>query len=504
MPQCKQCNNQFTIYPEDKEFYQRIGVSEPTLCPDCRKQRRMVFRNESNLYNRKCSLSGKNIISMYSEKVPFPVYEYDVWHSDKWDALDYGQVFNFQKPFFEQFQELYNKVPRINFMNQVSENSEYTNYAYRNKNCYLIFGSHYNEDCLYGNYLWKNLNCLDCLEVIKSELAYEAIYSENLYHCFFVEYCFDCHNCFFSYDLRGCKNCILCSNLRNKEYYIFNKPCSKEEFEKFNLLDYSFLQKYYQQYLEVRKKAIKRDMFQKNCENCLGTDIQNSKNIYLGFNAKYIENCRYVDTQITHVNDSMDLTCIGYDPSELLYECIGNTGNSSAMFANSCWHNSNITYCEQCFDSKNLFGCIGIKHKRNCLLNKQYAEKDYILLKNKIIDYMKKTGEYGEFFPAEMSVFKYQETMADLYFPSNKIVEKNKCTHDFKLTKQELKFYKEMKIATPRLCPKCRQQKRLSLKTPRKLWASHCSNCHQAISTCYSSDSKENVYCERCYNQAIY
>lgn len=498
---CKQCNQQFAIYPEDKEFYQRIGVPEPKFCPDCRKNRRMVFRNESNLYNRKCDLTGKNIISMYSDNVPFPVYEYDAWHSDKWDATNYGLNFDFNQPFFEQFKELYDKVPRINFMNQASENSEYTNYAYRNKNCYLIFGSHYNEDCFYSNYIWRNLNCLDCLEVIKSELVYEGICSENLYHCFFVEYCFDCHDCFFSYDLRGCKNCILCSNLRNKEYYILNKPCSKEEFNKFNLSDYTNLQRYYQQYQEIRKKAFKIAMFQKNCENCLGTDIQNSKNVYLGFNAKYIENCRYADTQATHVNDSMDLTCIGYDQSELLYECVGNNGNLSAMFCNSCWHSSNITYCEQSFDSKDLFGCIGIKHKQYCILNKQYSEEEYIELKNKIIEHMRKKEEYGEFFSEGISVFKYEETIADLYLSKNKIAEKNKCTHNFKLTPQELKFYKEMKIAAPRLCPNCRRAERFSLKTPRKIFNRYCHNCNSVVK---STHEHEEIYCEKCYNQLIY
>ncbi|MFA5947568.1 MAG: zinc-ribbon domain containing protein [Candidatus Gracilibacteria bacterium] len=543
---CKNCGNDFKIFDKDQEFYNKINVQIPTLCATCRTQRRHTFRNERNLYNRKCDLTNKNIISVYSDKVQFPVYDHEAWHSDKWDAIDYGQDFNFNKNFFEQFNVLYKKVPRINFMNQASENSDYCNYAYRNKNCYLIFGSHYNEDCLYSNYVWKNINCLDCLEVIQSELVYEGIYSDSCYKCSFIEYCFNSSNCHFCYDLIGCKNCLFSSNLRNKEYYIFNKPYSKEEYEKMFLkLDEgtsSTIKDLYSQYKNIRGKAIKRDMFQKNCENCFGTDIQNSKNIYMGFNAKYIEDCRYVDTQATHVADSMDLTCIGYDPSELLYECVGNSGNTRALFCNSCWHDNDVYYCEQCFDSKDLFGCIGLKHKQYCILNKQYSKEEYEEMLPKIIESMKKNKEWGEFFPHTLSQFCYNETIAQIYFPMtekealekgyawkkkepkeykkqkyvvpdklndiqesilNEILACEECGRNYKVMPTELTFYKKMNVAIPRKCPDCRHKERVSLKTPRRLWERKCGKCGMTIQTTYAPERPETVYCEKCYLESI-
>ena len=36
--QCTKCNQEFTIYPQDKVFYQTIGVPEPDKCPQCRFQ----------------------------------------------------------------------------------------------------------------------------------------------------------------------------------------------------------------------------------------------------------------------------------------------------------------------------------------------------------------------------------------------------------------------------------------------------------------------------------
>lgn len=72
--QCQNCKQDFMIMPEDFEFYEKIKVSSPTFCPECRMQRRLAFRNERALFRRKCDLCGKDMISMYRAKTPFPVY----------------------------------------------------------------------------------------------------------------------------------------------------------------------------------------------------------------------------------------------------------------------------------------------------------------------------------------------------------------------------------------------------------------------------------------------
>jgi hypothetical protein len=48
-------------------------------------------------------------------------------------------------------------------------------------------------------------------------------------------------------------------------------------------------------------------------------------------------------------------------------------------------------YCDQCFDSKNIFGCIGLRTKEFCILNKQYTKEEYEILLPKIIEHMEKT-----------------------------------------------------------------------------------------------------------------
>ena len=75
---CKQCSQVFPIYQEDQDFYDKISpvfhkqtfqIPMPTLCPECRQQRRLAWRNDRKLYKRKCDATGKEIISVFSPNV---------------------------------------------------------------------------------------------------------------------------------------------------------------------------------------------------------------------------------------------------------------------------------------------------------------------------------------------------------------------------------------------------------------------------------------------------
>jgi len=43
---CQNCKKDFTVEPEDFNFYEKIKVPPPTFCPECRLVRRMLWRNE--------------------------------------------------------------------------------------------------------------------------------------------------------------------------------------------------------------------------------------------------------------------------------------------------------------------------------------------------------------------------------------------------------------------------------------------------------------------------
>ena len=149
---CQNCKAQFEITDDDLNFYSKIQVPPPTWCPECRLQRRLIFRNELSLYKRDCASCKKSVISMYRPDSPFTVYCSKCWFSDNWNPLDYGKEYDPSKPFFQQFRELMEKVPLVSLNHDYSTlvNSDYNNFSGYLKNCYLLFNSDYNENCWYG------------------------------------------------------------------------------------------------------------------------------------------------------------------------------------------------------------------------------------------------------------------------------------------------------------------------------------------------------------------
>src|SRR4051812_987776 len=95
---CSSCRQNFEVTDDDLTFYDKVSpviggkklsVPSPTLCPQCRMQRRLSWRNEKRLYHRKCDKTGKQILSIYSPDKPYIVYNVAEWYADDWDPLSY-------------------------------------------------------------------------------------------------------------------------------------------------------------------------------------------------------------------------------------------------------------------------------------------------------------------------------------------------------------------------------------------------------------------------------
>ena len=227
---CHNCQTEFTIEPEDFDFYEKIKVPAPTFCPDCRLIRRLAFRNEWYLYKRKDDLTDKEIVSLYPSDSPFPVYNYKDWRAqERWNPMDYARDYDWSRPFLEQFKELTNKVPRYNVFSEMSVGCEYCGLSYNAKNCYLSIAAAC-EDCAYISG-YQSKNCFDAM-LWKSENCYEVIDGDNSYNLIFSQDSDNCLDSAFLFDCHNCQNCFFCVGLRNKKYCIKNKEYCKEEFER--------------------------------------------------------------------------------------------------------------------------------------------------------------------------------------------------------------------------------------------------------------------------------
>ncbi len=549
---CQNCNKDFIIESEDFKFYKKIKVPAPTWCPKCRQLRRYAWRNERVLYKRNCDLCNKSTVTIYSKNKPFKVYCNNCWWGDGWDQSSYGRDFDFSRPFFEQFAELQHEVPRMALLNKDSVNSEYTNHASRNKNVYLSFSALYSEDIMYSTWAMKSRDCMDCSFIYeKGERLYEVIDSRNSYQCQYGIFLKDCSNCLYCYDCRGCNDCFMSSNLRNKSYVFKNIQYTRGEYlekiKAFNMSSFNVREELNKEYINMLKKnAIHRYVVSERNVNSIGSLLYDCKNVHQSFEVDNGEDCKYIYGGV-EIKDCLDLYHVGFQV-ELCYELHGCTRISNSHFCHLCYDNMNISYCDTCQNSQNLFACVSIKKGEYMIFNKKYSKADYEVLKEKIIEYMKKTGEYGEFFPPQIAPVYFNETQGNLYEPMSKkkvlakgwqwednipgtfdketIQAKNipdkiedvpnsfleevfscqNCSKNYNIVQNELSFLRKENIPLPRKCPDCRYKRRFNLRPLRKLWHRKCmkGGCQSEFETPYAPDRPEKVYCESCYNKAVY
>ncbi len=196
---CQNCKHDFTIEPEDFEFYEKINVPAPTFCPECRLQRRIMFRNERTLYKRTCDLTGQSMVTIFAPEKPIKVYHSKAWWSDDWDPQQYGMDYDPTRPFFEQFRELQMKTPWMNLIvGNDLVNSEYINHASNCKDSYLIFNADGDENVLYASSVISTKDSMDVYMSTNSELCYETI-SAGKSRVFFSEMCEECMEVYYKY-----------------------------------------------------------------------------------------------------------------------------------------------------------------------------------------------------------------------------------------------------------------------------------------------------------------
>lgn len=557
----------FPVFSEDAVFYKKIDVPPPTLCPECRDRRRWASGNDLTLYRGSCHLCKKDIISMYAPSSPYTVYCSSCWWSDKWDALTFGVDYDFNRPFFEQFHELQMRVPRLATSTFNCESSPYVNNCGDMKNCYMCTSCGFCEDSYYLIWGEHNKDCSDAFKAIKNELCYELVNSNGSYHSAWLYQCEGMTDSYFCYDCRNCSRCIFSSNLRGKDLHIYNKPVSEEEYNVFvsTLQSFQKIDTYKKSWTACMKIAIHKNLALQHCENVVGDNVINSANCYAVFDSDMCENVRYSSRMLSGTKDCLDIASYGYG-CDMSYEGYGLGGGiNRCFFTRQCFRGCDeVHYSDLCSDSHDLFGCICLRKSSFCIFNKQYSREEYLNLKSRIIAQMRETGEYGEYFPAILSPFAYNESTAMLYYPLSRegamawgyrwsqtlpetkgketikwdalpdsiddadgslceqVLACTHCLRNYKIIKQELRLLKKLRLPLPRLCSLCRHASRLALRNPSRFWRRQCmcnhaehghraeapakvdsSRCPTEFETTFSPDRPEIVYCEKCYSSEI-
>jgi Zn ribbon nucleic-acid-binding protein len=300
---------------------------------------------------------------------------------------------------------------------------------------------------------------------------------------------------------------------------------SKEEYEK-RFSEFTFtranIEKERKSLADLSLRYPHKNFYGYNATNSVGDYIRNVKNVHVVFQANDSENLRY-SQDAPFSQDSVDVTEAW---AELSYEVEGMDGKSCIAGTKSVALFDSY-YSELCSNSHDLFGCVGLKKSEYALFNRRYGKEEYHQLRDKIIAHMRQTGEWGNFFPAVPSLFAYNESTAQDYFPltekealargmkwyhrtdrdykitlrpaeipetiqktDDAVLEETvgcisqedfvlrkkylNCATAFRILPAELDLYRKMGIPIPEKCPQCRKQDRMQMRNPRKLWNRQC------------------------------
>jgi hypothetical protein len=535
----------FVISDHERKFREKISptfagskfpIPEPTISPAERMKRRTTHRNEQYLHRAISCFSGKSLISIYPENFSGKICSRDEWFSDLWDGLDFARDFDFSQSFFRNFDQLQSHVPRANLIGSNNQNCDFATGIGDSKNCYLVNSSEYAEDCMYAKLLQRCKDIMDSSYIYDSELLYECFNVANCFDSKYLQNCKNCNDSWFCKNCIGCNNCFGCVNLKNKEYHFLNKKLSKEQYQQkiaeLQLQKRSSLEGMRNNFIKFSKKFPHKYAEILNCENCTGDFMHDSKNCHDCYDLEKSEDCWMVWVGGGN-KDVYDCSNI-YVKAELCLETLGTINVFNCNFCLYVFNSNDLWYCEQCFSCKNCFGCVGLRNKEYCILNKQYSPEEYEKKVAEIIIHMQKNKEWGEFFPAQLSPFPYEETLANYYFPTSEFKHKGNssisssnsktipdeisktdntisreiltclhCEKKYKIQPIELKFYRKMNVPIPVKCPDCRHWERMRLRNQRYLFDRKCEKCSTEVQSTFSPEQPEIIYCGKCYAEAF-
>ena len=543
---CVDCEQEFEIDSGDLNLYEKVGLKIPNKCFDCRIKQYLIFSIFGKFRKGVSDLSGENLITTLPNKARFPIYTSHEWWGDGWDPLTYGQEYDSNRSFFEQLKELQEKVPRPHQIGQNNFNCDWCDDVWSCKNSYLSRSMlecenlHYGYRCIkikdsFGIVYSFNLqNCYDCLEC------------HNSFNLYFSQNSRDCMDSYFLYDCRNCNNCFMSWNLRNKSYCIRNQQYSKEAYEKelkkLKLDSYKNLEILKQEFQNLLKnEATHRENQNLRCTDSVGnymTDCDKCVNVFAW---EYSQNCRNC------LRGLKSKDCIDMGKSWNL-ELSGNCGVVDGGYAikhSACSIGKYSEYVDQCKDVEYCFGCVGLKKKKYCILNKQYTKEEYEKLKKQIVSDMEKRGEYGEFFPYSFGIGPYNLSDSIIYFPEttkeeilskggywseedlsqtdgmsslelpDSILETNpdivlqalicpETKYRFNISQAEYEFHKRKGLALPRQHFDKRILDKMKKVSVIKSYPYKCFYCQKDIKTYYLPEwNYQKIACENCYKQNI-
>jgi hypothetical protein len=306
---------------------------------------------------------------------------------------------------------------------------------------------------------------------------------------------------------------------------------------------YAKIEAFKKEFQNLKSKSPHKENNNIKTFNSKGDYLFECKNTLDSFEVTNGEDCKYIFFS-KMIKDS--LGTIGYGTKSVRLLEVVATGSSSIVIG-SYWaeHSRDILYCFYIANCENCIGCDALKNGKYSIFNKEYTKEEYERLRGIIIKELTEKDLYGLMMPPELAPFAYNETIAmdnmplskeevlalgfrweddiqmttgkETLFPEaianhikdvqdsiiNEILTCTECERNYKITEQELLFYRKMTLPIPRKCFYCRHKDRIVRRGSFKFFTRACSHCGEETHTNLTENVAPVMYCEKCYQQEV-
>ncbi|SRR5258708_14738408 len=287
--------------------------------------------------------------------------------------------------FLAELKKLLSTVPKPPLHIVNSENIEFSDVISYSKNLYNCFDTHKTTDSFYCYDCFICDNCGDCDYPVESQFCYESVDPFKCFNCDYVNYCANlrdcmyCDGCWSAHDLFGCVNLI------NKSFCIFNRQLTEGEFREQVKKYKTWPPEKVLAIVEELKKLypMTQTIAAHNENSDYGNYIHYCKNCFMCFDAAHDENCGYLYDSYGSKN-SYDMT-YGGNKADFSYEIVESPDIFNCDFAVHTLNSQDSNYVFNCQGVKNCLGCVGLRHKEYCILNRQFSPEEYKQISNQIL-----------------------------------------------------------------------------------------------------------------------
>ena len=289
---------------------------------------------------------------------------------------------------FEEYQRLINNLPhpKGTFTLTQDNSRNFGDYIFNSTNIYFGFDVLQSNNCSHVFDCKECKECIDCTELYQCQKCYDSVQSYKSFGLYYCDYCAACIECYFCLRCKELQNCFGCVNLENKQYCIFNKQYSKEEYTRKiqELLRDPPSENIRKLYVHANnypapEKALPRRT--PNINAPYGDYIYRAINCYYCFNGTTLTGCGYMFDS-NFMGNSWD--CSRSNKCIECYECLDTHESNNSIWLINCHKCTDSIHCYWCRNCQDCLGCVNLENKSYCILNRQ-LDKETLMEVKKVL-----------------------------------------------------------------------------------------------------------------------